>query len=286
METSLGRKLRLWLWVVFTAALAGGLVLIEVSLHRRSVTWPSPAGPGGSAGPVALVPAEAAWPGGADQLRLTAPREPGAWVIRLEVADQGLAAAPDIRLTAGRFVAAPARLAGGRIGPGASPEPTTWHGFRSGSIRVVVPASSITPGSGPVAVKIINQDPGWLILRRVEIYPWWWHNSGIRLRLILGVYIGLTALLLWPLGRTGGVAALQAGSWLSATGVALSIWQWGRRLIILDVTWGVPSLVLCLLIWGVGQALSLGQMGTFWGAGPAWAMGQVAALFRRPKTAG
>jgi hypothetical protein len=276
---SLSRKLRLWLWVVLTVILAGGLVAVEVSLVQKTLVWPSP-----DPVPVGLVPAGSAWPGGIDRLSLQAPPQSGAWVIRIELADQGLSPAPDIRLTAGHFTASPARLYRRRLSGGPAPEPSTWNGLRTGSLRVIVPAEAGTPRSGPVSIRIVNQDPGWIVLRRIQVYPLWWQGSGLLLRLILGIYMGLSVLLLWPLGRPGGVAALQAASWLSAAGVAISIWRWGRRLIILDVAWGPESLGVCLLIWGVGQALSVGQLGTFWGAGPAWAVGRLAALFKRGKT--
>ncbi|MBU0514092.1 MAG: hypothetical protein KJ621_04905 [Proteobacteria bacterium] len=280
------QRLRLGAWVLITIGLAGGLAGVEISLWGRSVLWPAPAG----RGPVSeaeavssrlLAPVEVAWLGRANTLSLAVPRPRGDGVMRVEIWDQGRSAAPDIRFSVGDFVAPPPRRRGRR--PPVGYEPGGW---RLGDFRVVFPAevaAKRTSGTAPVRVLITNLDPGWLIVRRIEVYPLWWQGSGLLLRLTIGIYIGLSVLLLWPLGRPGGLVALHAASWLAAAGAAVSICLWGRRLIMLNLSWGPESLIVCLLVWGVGQALSVGQLGTFWGAGPAWVVGKMLKPLRRPR---
>jgi len=181
----------------------------------------------------------------------------------------------------GDFVAPPPRRPPGRTPAGSRP-----GGWRHGDFRVIFPAEVTAPPTSttaPLLIRITNLDPGWLIVRRLEIYPLWWQGSGLLLRITIGLYLGLSVLLLWPLGRPGGLTALHAASWLSAAGAVVSIWWWGRRLIMLNLVWGAESLLVCLLVWGVGQALSVGQLGTFWGAGPAWVVGQMLRPLRRPR---
>lgn len=275
-----------------TLALATALIVLEVILagrtHRLEAEaidvwelWAAAAFPmtavdidkNKTVPPILPGPADA-WAGGVGHsLTLTFSGRVGGMVMLLHVRDAGRDSSPILSFRAdGRSAGRHRAMAGsGRLPP--VPGKAVAAGY-----LIPLPAKVFAPGKKH-RITITNEQGSWIVIRRIELRPDW-QPSSLVLRLLAGVWIGLSVLLLWPLGRAGARAALHLASWLTCTGAVISLVWWGREVVLLDIRLGTITFGACALLWIGGQVLAHTGLGSLWAVGPAWVASKIFRIGR------
>ena len=283
--------IRISVWVGLTLLLASAFIVAEVTLSAGSYrvltapsglwgrlaagVWPRTRVDLGRTKTVpSLLPGPAdAWAGGVRHgliMRFVRPGQ-GGMAMLLHVRDADKDRPPVLRFAidgrpAGRHQTVP--------GSGVWP-PGKGGGKGAGYL---IPLPSRLFGGGPAHEVAIETERGsWIVIDRIELRPDW-QPSSLVLRLIAGVWIGLTVLLLWPLGRTGALTALDLAGWLTFAGALISLCWWGREVVLLNLDLGPVTFAGCLLLWVGGQVLPKTQLGSFFAVGPARVAGRLLGL--------